>query len=127
MLSQSNGTLDRPATDFVSPRTDLVETPENYLLYMDLPGVPKDQVHVRMTNGTLTVTGIPRQKQARNRTMLRREFEYAPFHGHVRLSRDLLDIGGISAHLQNGVLSVTIPKRTPSRSRRRRIPVRRVQ
>jgi len=127
MMRQSISELNRPATDAVAPRTDLVETPENFLLYIDLPGVPKEQVHVRMMDGMLTVTGIPRQEQAKDRKILRREFEHAPFHGHVRLSKDRMDIGGMSAHLDNGVLSLTIPKRSAGQSRRRRIPVRRVQ
>jgi len=127
MLRHSSSESNRLATDPVSPRTDLVETAENYLLYMDLPGVPKEQIRVRMMDGMLTVTGIPRQDQAEDRTMLRREFEHAPFHSHVRLSKDLVDIGGISARLNNGVLSVTIPKRPAYRSRKRHIPVRRVQ
>jgi HSP20 family protein len=127
MLRHSSSESNRSATDPVSPRTDLVETPENYLLYMDIPGVPKEQVRVRMLDGLLTVTGTPRRNQAEERQMLRSESEHAPFHRHVRLSEDLVDIGGISARLKNGVLSVTIPKRPDHRSRRRRIPVRRMQ
>ncbi len=127
MLRHTGSESDRQSTSAVVPRTDLVETAENFLLYMDLPGVPKDQVHVRMMDGTLTVTGIPRQNQVGDRRMIRREFEHAPFHRHVRLSNDLVDTGGISAHLDNGVLSLTIPKKTIGKSSRRRIPVRRVQ
>jgi len=127
MLRYPDTEYDRPAVTAVPPRTDLVETPENFLLYMDLPGVPRERVRIRMKDGMLTVTGIPRQIQAEDRKMLRREFGQAPFHRHVRLSDHLVNTDGISAHLNNGVLSVTIPKRSAGSSRRRRIPVRRVQ
>jgi HSP20 family protein len=127
MLRYPDSERERLATNTVFPRTDVVETPENFMLYMDLPGVPEDRIRVRMMDGMLTVTGTPRQDQAGKRRVLRRELEHAPFHRHIRLSKDLVDIGGISAHLNDGVLSVTIPKRPANRSRRRRIPVRRVQ
>jgi HSP20 family protein len=127
MMRHTGSESNRLTAYAVSPRTDLVETPDNFLLFMDLPGVPKDQVRVRMKDEMLTVTGVPLLDQAEERTMLRREFEHAAFHRHIRLSSDRVDIGGISAHLKNGVLSVTIPKQPTGRSRRRRIPVRRVQ
>jgi HSP20 family protein len=125
MLMPKNLETHRLGMDAVTPRTDLVETAEHFLLYMDLPGVPREQISVKMSDGMLTITGFPEQDETGGRRFLRSEVEHAAFHRHVRLSEDAVDINGISALLKNGVLSVTIPKR--HRGRRRRIPVQRVQ
>ncbi len=127
MLTHHHREADRRSADAVTPRTDLVETPERFLLYMDLPGVPRDRISVRMTDGTLTVTGIPEQVPPRGRKILRSEVGHAAFQRHIRLSEEVMDTSSISARLDNGVLSVTIPKRRTDSNRRRRIPVRRLQ
>jgi len=127
MLTRQHREASRRTADAVTPRTDLVETPERFLLYMDLPGVPRDRISVRMTDSMLTVTGIPEQVQTPGRKILRSEVGHAAFHRHIRLSDEAVDTNGISARLDNGVLSVTIPKRHTDGSRRRRIPVRRLQ
>jgi HSP20 family protein len=127
MLTGNNqNTAYRAGTHTVSPRTDLVETPKHFLLQMDLPGVPGDRISIQMIDGKLIVTGTPNHDEAGKRKFLRHESDHAAFHRHFKVSEDAVDTTGITAHLKNGVLSVTLPKRRAGESRRRRIPVRRV-
>jgi len=48
--------LTRGATTF-TPRVDIIETPEELLLFADMPGVKPEDVDVRFENGELIIHG----------------------------------------------------------------------
>jgi HSP20 family molecular chaperone IbpA len=108
-----------------TPRVDLVETPQHYLVLMDLPGVPKEGLNIKVHEGLLTVVGTPERPAAKDDRLLHGEVEHGTFYRDIWLSEKAVDIDKVTAHLENGVLSMTLPKREQKKARR--IPVRRVQ
>ena len=58
--SSKQGALTTPAA--FNPFTDLAETPDSYVVSMDLPGVKKEELNVSVHNGVLTVSGTRRHK-----------------------------------------------------------------
>jgi HSP20 family protein len=125
MLDDKDRTDAQLLENFTHPRTDLVETPEHFLLLIDLPGVPKEQVNIRVSDGVLSVTGTPEPTTARKEVVLLSEVDHSAFRRRFKLADDVVDIDNATARLENGVLSMTLPKRR--KYRRRRIPVRRIQ
>lgn len=97
----------RAVTRWVTPATDVHETPDGVVLVADIPGVAPDQVEVDLDGRHLTVSAL-----RGNGLGYRRVF---------RLD-DQIDRDGISAHAENGVLTLTLPRR--EELRRRSIPVR---
>jgi HSP20 family protein len=90
---------------------DLYEDKDNTYVRAELPGVKREDVSVELTEGVLTL--------AARRTSQEGESRHA-----VELSRSLsvpnasVDASRITAALENGVLTVTLPKREESKPRR---------
>jgi HSP20 family protein len=112
---------ERPAV----PRVDLLETPEHFVVLMDLPGVPKEGLNISVLDDVLTVKGTPERSDAQEKRLLYGEVEHGTFQRDFRLAMDVVDIDNVTAHLENGVLSMTLPKQ--ENKRLRRIPVRRIE
>jgi HSP20 family protein len=92
----------------VTPRTDVIETDDEFLLYADLPGVAPDGVDVRFENGELTVHGT-RTPTSPGKARLAREYEVTNYFRAFRLS-DHVAADRIAADLKNGVLTLRLPK-----------------
>ncbi|AOJ24462.1 Hsp20/alpha crystallin family protein [Burkholderia seminalis] len=104
----------RPA---ITPNVDIVETPRGVTLRADLPGVPRENLDVKVHDNTLTIeadTHIDTPADLRVRHAEVRATRYAR---SFVLSPDL-DTSRIDANLRDGVLTLTIPRREETRPRR---------
>src|SRR5262249_55333182 len=91
----------------LTPRVDILETDDELLLYVDLPGVKPDGVDIRFENGELFLHG--RRAQARRGKPWLWEYETASFQRAFRVAENIA-ADKISAELKNGVLTVRLPK-----------------
>lgn len=93
-----------------SPAADVYETAEEVVLFVELPGVRLEDVHLEAFNGKLRVSGVRRADQGvLPRQFIRLERIYGSF------SRDFsvpatLDPSRIKATLKAGILRVAAPK-----------------
>src|SRR3954454_15212798 len=112
----SNG--DGP-TPFV-PLVDIEETEDAWIVEAELPGVKREDVNVELRGSELAISGEIKERERegilRRRTRKTGEFDY-----HITLPGDA-DVDSIEARLDDGVLTVRIPK--PEQERPRRIDVR---
>jgi HSP20 family molecular chaperone IbpA len=101
----------------IQPAVDVIEDAQGITLYADLPGVPREQLQLRVDNDRLIIEGdiqldLPDGLKA----------------GHVEVSRQFyrrafalgkeLDADQITAELTHGVLRVRIPKAAHAQPRR---------
>ncbi len=105
--------------DVFTPLADVEETDDAYVVEIELPGVRKSDVDIELTGAHLTVTG-ERKARERSGILRRRERVVGRFRYEVALPGEVEE-DGVSARLDDGVLTVTVPK--AERARRRRIPV----
>ncbi len=108
-----------PAPDAL-PAADVLESDQAYLVEVELPGVRPDDVRVELGGSRLVVTG---RRRAYDRQGLIRHRSRST--GHLRLVVTLpggLEADGVAARLDDGLLTVLLPK--SESDRRRRIPVR---
>ena len=96
------------------------ETPDAYVVEIELPGVKKDDVDIEIAGRRLAVRGERKEKE-RAGILRRRERVVGRFSYEVTLPGDVQD-DGVEAHLNEGVLTLRVPK--PDRERPRRIEVR---
>lgn len=88
---------------------DLLESDEQYLLVLDVPGVTADTAEIRTEGKTLVI-------EARREKAVPAEFQYVRedrplfLDAELPLPRDA-DGDGASAELDRGVLEVRLPKR----------------
>jgi HSP20 family protein len=101
-----------------TPRVDVKEEKDRFVLYADLPGIDPDDIEVSMDKGILTIKG-ERSSETSEQTdrFSRVERRYGSFHRRFALP-DSADPEGIQAHGHHGVLQITIPKRPESAPRR---------
>jgi len=94
------------------PLADIVERDKEYLIKLDLPEVPKEDVKVLFDDGVLTIRGERKvEKEEKGERVHRTERYYGMFERSFVLPEDV-DVKAIRAESKDGVLSVHIP-RTP--------------
>jgi HSP20 family protein len=102
-----------------TPPADVEETGDAYLVDIDLPGVREQDLHIEVAGRRLTVQGERKEKE-RVGIVRRRERTVGRFQYEVTLPGNVGE-DGINAHLDEGVLTVRVPK--PAGERRRRVEV----
>src|SRR6202000_185652 len=100
---------DRPVhEEYVAPNVNIFETQEGYVLEAEMPGVGKDGLDVTLEGTEITITGrrnpdtVAREPlfRERNTADYRRVFELDP----------AIDTAKVSAKIEQGILTVTLPK-----------------
>jgi len=92
------------------PAVDIQETQDSYLLRADVPGVPADAIDISVKDGVLTVTGERQSERKTSEAGYHRvERAYGRFQRSFALPKGVHS-EGIEARVDNGVLTVTIPK-----------------
>lgn len=104
-----------------TPRVDIREEDNRFVILADLPGVDPDDVEIMMDKGILSIKGERKSEvQEHAERYSRIERHYGMFHRRFALP-DSADPDGITAQGHNGVLEISIPKRPETTPRR--IPV----
>lgn len=97
-------------TGAVNPRCDMSEDTNSYLLKFEMPGIPKDQIKVELTNNVLVVSAERKEeKKKEEERKYYSEFSYGSYYRSMTLPTQV-DEKKIEASFENGVLSVRIPK-----------------
>ena len=90
-----------------TPRADVLEDDQQYLIEVELPGIATDDISLTMEDGVLSLTGQRPGPEQEGYLSLERHSGH--FGRRFRL-RDAGDSGQISATSSNGVLKVIVPK-----------------
>jgi HSP20 family molecular chaperone IbpA len=109
----------RPGLTF-RPDVDIVERPDAFLVYADLPGVDDRHVEVRLEDGVLSIEAELASGPDPAWTPLYQEYRLGGWQREFRLS-EAIDSERIHASMRDGVLEVRLPK--SERHRPRQIPV----
>ncbi|KAK9123811.1 hypothetical protein Sjap_013413 [Stephania japonica] len=101
--SDSNG--------IINAQIDWKETPDAHVIKADLPGLKKEEVKVELEEGrVLQISGERKtEKEDKNEKWHRVERSHGKFLRRFRLPEDA-KVDGVKAAMENGVLTVTIPK-----------------
>lgn len=106
----------RAAFDFV-PVVDIEETPEQFVLRVDLPGVAQKDVKVHVMGDTLTIRGERRQESSEKEgNWLRCERTSGTFERSFTLGAPVR-ADQVKAICRDGVLEVQVPKAEEARLR----------
>lgn len=94
-------------------KTDVREHEDHYEVDIDLPGFKKEDLNLELQNGYLTVTaskGLDKDETTKLGKVIRRE-RYAGTMQRSFYVGDALTEQDITAKLEHGVLSLSIPKK----------------
>ncbi|HYG21821.1 MAG TPA: Hsp20/alpha crystallin family protein [Verrucomicrobiae bacterium] len=103
----TNGTTSR-SNGFIGPAVDVYETEDGYVLTAEMPGVNKDGLEVTLEGTEITIIGRRNQLERTGESLIqerlnadyRRVFELDP----------AIDTARISARVDKGILTLTLPK-----------------
>jgi len=110
----------REENRYMVPPVDIYETDNALAVIVDLPGVHKDGVDIRVDQDILTIKGKIRYQPPKNQ--IRGEFGLMDFFRQFQLS-DEVDQEKITAESKNGVLTITLPKAEKAKPRQVKIKV----
>jgi HSP20 family protein len=101
--------LDDESDSFRRPMTNINETDSSYVVTMEMPGVSKKNVDVSLEGDTLTISG-ERVEKLEDEGLLRREIREEKFSRSFVLD-EKIDRDNIKAKIDNGLLTITLPKK----------------
>ncbi len=95
-----------------SPALDVYETPEEFVVFVTAPGVSEKDLHVELSNGTLTVSG-ERKALIEGENVQAHYVSRMGGHGKFTVNYTLpaaINENKVKAVYKNGVLEVRLPK-----------------
>ena len=108
---------NRPVREeYIAPNVNIFETKDGYVMQAEMPGVNKDGLEITLEGTEITITGrrnpetVPGETLFRERGSAdyRRVFELDP----------AIDTAKISAKMEQGILTLTLPKSEKEKPRR---------
>ncbi len=91
------------------PQTDIVENTKNLLVTMDMPGVKKENVSVKLENNILEIEGRIDHSIYEKLNPVYTEYNLGPYARKFTVSYSV-DTRNIEAVLRDGVLTLTLLK-----------------
>jgi HSP20 family molecular chaperone IbpA len=114
LASQQEKTI--PARFYV-PLTDIFETGDALKIVMEVPGVPKDAVDVKVENDVLSIEARIETTNYNGLDPVYTEYPVGHFARSFTLPEQV-DQHNITAQLEDGVLTLTLNKRPETKPRR---------
>lgn len=103
------------------PPVDLIETEDAYLVSVELPGIHKDDVHIRIQDEKLTISG-ERKSQSHQLHHFRKESFDGPFSRTIALPGPV-DQSKVTAKYNNGIVEIALPKQEKNKGKEIKIEV----
>jgi HSP20 family protein len=119
MAQMMNDTM----VDF-NPREDIKETPDAYIVSMDIPGMDKDKINVEVKNNMLIVSGERNSetKEEQPNQFYRQQRAFGHFYRSMPLPQDA-KADNIDAQYKDGVLTVKVPRAKQAKPAAQKIKV----
>lgn len=96
------------------PAVNIVEGDSDYRIELAAPGLVKSDFKISVNKDILSVSVEKELKTEGKNKILRREFSFSNFQRSFRLP-NTVQVSGIRAGYENGILTITLPKREEAR------------
>ncbi len=106
-----------------SPATDLRDLGEKYRIEAEIPGLDKEDIEIELRDDSLVIEAEKEEKtEEEGEDYIRRERGYKSFYRRLPLPEEVKpeDIG---ASLDNGILTIDLPKKEPKKKKGRKIKI----
>jgi HSP20 family protein len=104
-------------------KTDIKDEGDKYVIESELPGIPKEDVKVDINGDTLTISAEHKEtkEEKDGKKYIRRERSFGSYTRSFDISGVASD--AISADYKDGVLTLTLPKKSPETPAARRLEI----
>jgi len=94
--------------------SNVIENENEFLVEMLATGLKKEDVKIDLDNDVLSISSIKKEsKEEKGDNYCRKEFHYGEFDRSFTVPKTI-DKKNISAKMEDGILTVTLPKLTPT-------------
>jgi len=107
-LAQRDSTSTNESAAYLIPVADITSSRDAYLLQVEMPGVDKSGLELTVENGELLIVGHRRRIGSIGETVYR-EMRTNDYRRVYELDPSI-DTGKINARIEQGLLTVTLPK-----------------
>lgn len=112
-------------TSSTAPAVNVIETDKEYKVEIAAPGLTRDDFKIDINEDNEFTVSMEKkvekneesEKEGKKHTYLRREFSYSSFRQRMILP-DNVNVDNIDAKMENGVLTIDIPKKTEEEKRK---------
>jgi HSP20 family protein len=113
-LAFRSGESAEPETALRPARTDVTDTGAAYRIVAEVPGIPKEQLDVRVRGASVEIRGEhAKQAEKNGEATVYRERAYSGYYRRVELPEPVIATDA-KAKIENGVLELELPKQHPS-------------
>lgn len=106
--------LSMPPMSISSISCDVVDEGDRYIINAELPGVSKDEVKLNVSDNHVEISASHKaEEEEKKKNYVRKERRAFSYHRSLSLP-EKVDSSKSKAKLNNGILSVEIPKITPT-------------
>ncbi|HEX4086963.1 MAG TPA: Hsp20/alpha crystallin family protein [Chthoniobacteraceae bacterium] len=105
-----------PRVTYITPVANILETSDGYVLEAEMPGVTKESLEVTVENGELAIVGRRADKEQAG-TPVYRESRQLDYRRVFDLDPSI-DTARITAKIDQGILTLTLPKAEEVKPRR---------
>ena len=106
------------STSTTLPSVNIKEKADSYEVEVAAPGMDKNDFNVTLDGNLLTISSVKQQNEITEESnFTRREFSYQSFQRSFELPKDVVDDEHITAHYENGLLLLTIPKKEEAKQK----------
>ena len=91
-------------------KTDIKEGENEYTLEIEMPGIKKENVKIELSKGYITISAENNNEvEEKEKNYIRKERRYGSFTRSFYVG-DKVEMNDINASMDNGILSITVPK-----------------
>ena len=91
------------------PLSDIYETPDNFGIFIDMPGVSPENITIDMHDNELVINGEVSHEEYTDEKVIYSEYNIGHYHRHFIIS-EAINRDKIEAKMSDGVLSLILPK-----------------
>ncbi len=118
---QHSGETTKPEKYFV-PAVDIFETEKQVTVTAEMPGVSGEGVDISLEDDVLTIRGSKQPEEQTDARILLQEYESGHYLRRFTVS-EAIDQEKIEASMNDGLLTVVLPKTTPAQPRKIEVKV----
>jgi HSP20 family protein len=108
LVRENRNTNQQRTEQFVTPVSSVIEDGDAYILSAEMPGVNKEGLEISIENNELTIIGRRSLPEIEG-TLVHRESRTENFRRAFELDPSI-DTAKISARIDQGILTLTLPK-----------------
>jgi HSP20 family protein len=104
----------------LTPLTDIIETNNEFVMLLDMPGADPDTLDVTLDEKVLSISARSSSARPEGYSLIYGEYREGNYERQFMVS-ELINSDAVDAELKDGVLRIVLPKTTPSPAKK--IPV----